>query len=238
MARTRPQVASTPPAGGPHDGPDDGPDEGPYEVSQHGTKYRPSTRPRGRGADFDNARQYFADPGINGWLEKMRTDPSVFTHLLSDLVRETRAEKERLAGQAKIGRRPRVIDGSLSELWDMITPRYATVPFPEALRALGDISPAEFAHKTTLSPDTYRKMMRGEALDMWRIEVVARGLGVSPAYFREWRTDYVLTVVSELLDQQPNLTIRYAKFMAKVAGSPQPTRAARKSRRREPIAAV
>lgn len=203
-----------------------------YELSPYGTKWAGSTRPRGRGADFDNARAYFSDPGISGWMEKMRSEPSTFTQLLSDIFRETKAEQERAAGRAKIGRRPKVIEGALSDLWDMITPRYSVDPFPAALTALiGSISPAEFAHRTTISPDTFRAMMTGQKLDMWRIEVVARAFQVSPAYFREWRHDYVLTVVGELLDIQPNLSVRYAKALNRVAGPPRPSPQARRAAR-------
>jgi hypothetical protein len=210
-------------------------DDGPYEVSPAGTKWRQSIRPRGRGADFDNAREYFTAPDMDGWMLRMRADPGIFTHLLSDIFRETRAETERMAGQAKIGRRPKVIEGSLSELWEMVTPRYAVEPFPDALKALvGAVSPAEFQHKTMIAPDTFRKMLRGEALDMWRVEVVARAYSVSPAYFREWRHDFVLTVVEELLAAQPNLSIRYAKFLARVADEG----GKRKTRRKAPIAAM
>jgi hypothetical protein len=199
-----------------------------------GTKWRNSTRPRGRGADFDNAREYFTLPDTGAWMDRMAADPGIFTQLLSDIWRETRAEQERLAGQAKIGRRPKVIEGSLSELWDMVTPKYAVDPFPEALTALaGTVSPAEFQHKTMIAPDTFRKMLRGEALDMWRLEVVARAYSVSPAYFREWRTDYVLTVVAELLSAQPNLSIRYSKFLARLVGEAPK----RRTRRKSPIAA-
>ncbi len=210
-------------------------DDGPYEISPAGSKWRHSTRPRGRGADFDNARDYFTMPDLGAWMNRMADEPSIFTHILSDIFRETRAEQERLAGQAKIGRRPKVIEGSLSELWDMVTPKYAVAPFPEALKALAGVavSPAEFQHKTMIAPDTYRRMLQGEALDMWRLEVVARAYAVSPAYFREWRIDYVLTVVAELLTSQPNLSIKYARFLGKLVGD----NAKRRNRKRQPIAA-
>jgi hypothetical protein len=185
-------------------------------VSAIGTRYHSSVAPRGGGADFGNARKYFRLPSQDDWVWRMKADPSVFCGILSDIFRETRAEKERRAGQARIGRRPNVIEGSLGELWEMITPRYAVEPFPAAVRTLmGDLTVDEFCRLTTITRDRFTAMCAGEGVEMWRLEAIARALDVSPAFFLEWRQSYVLTLVEELLVAQPGLSIRYAKALAK-----------------------
>lgn len=214
-------------------------DDGPYEASQNGTKWRASAAPRGSGADWDNARQYFTAPSITDWVAKMKAEPAVWQGMLSDIFRETKAERERQAGRAKIGRRPKVIHGSLTELWDMITPKYAKEPFALSLPALlasvdPDIDDDEFCRRTMISAETLAKMRAGTGVDMWRLEVIARTFGVSPAYFLEWRNSYVLTVVDELLKEQPWLSIRYAKALRNAIGG-LPT--APKKRRRASTAA-
>ncbi len=191
-------------------------------LSAIGTRYQTSSAPRGRGADFGNARKWFRLPTQDDWVWRMKADPSVFSNILSDLFRETRAESERRAGQARIGRRPNVIEGSLGELWEMITPRYATESFPVAVKALmADMPVDDFCALTTITRDRFTAMCRGEGLEMFRLEAIARAFDVSPAYFMEWRSAYVLTLVEELLVAQPGLSIRYAKALSKAVAAPR-----------------
>jgi len=204
------------------------PDDGPWEVSPQGTKWRASTAPRGRGADWDNARVYFRAPDINDWMRRMRRDPDLFTQLLSDIYRETRAEQARRARKARIGRRPKVIDGALNQLWDMVTPNYSNDRFPEAIGAVvGDLTPEQVAKRTGLSVNAYQHMLAGEGLEMWRLEALARAFEFSPSYFLEWRQAYVLTVVQELLELQPGLATRYVRALDRAVGPAQPSRQAK-----------
>jgi hypothetical protein len=187
-------------------------------VSPIGTRYRPSVGPRGRGADYDNARKHFRLPNEGDWLARMKADPGVFAAILSDIFREARAEAQRQSGQARIGRRPRVIEGSLGELWDMITPQYSNEPFARSVRVLmGDMSIDDFCQITTISRTRLTAMCNGQGVDMWRLEMIARAFDVSPAYFLEWRTAYVLTLVEELVTLQPGLSIRYARAFTKAS---------------------
>ncbi len=185
-------------------------------ISPIGTRYRPSVGPRGRGADYDNARSHFRLPSEADWLARMQADPGVYAAILSDIFREARAEAQRLAGQARIGRRPKVIEGSLSEVWEMITPQYSNEPFAKSVKALmGDMSVEEFCEITTISRKRLTEMCNGKGVEMWRLEAIARAMDVSPAYFLEWRTSYVLTLIEELLTLQPGLSIRYARAFSK-----------------------
>lgn len=216
MATVQPQEAHTAPVAVE--------DSRPVEYSPMGTPWRPSAAPRGSGADWDNAREHFRLPDTNDWLERMDAFPEIFTAILSDIFRETRAERERRAGKAKIGRRPKVIEGSLDELWDMITPKYSMAPFAEAVGELmGGESTASFCRKIGLSRRTFQHMLAGNVrLEMFRLERIAAACEVSPAYFAEWRQAYVLTLVDELLAAQPNLGIKYSKAFRQAGrtGSP------------------
>ncbi len=218
------------------------PEPEPYQLSPEGTKWRPSSRvpegPRGSGADWANAQKFFRSPTIGDWMARMGREPEVYHRLLSDILRETRAEALRREGRAKIGRRPRVIDGTLSELWAMITPRYANEPFAQSARALvGDASPADVEAKTKIAAATFERMLGGQDITMWRLEALARGYEVSPAYFAEWRRSYVLTVVDDLLNAHPGLSVRYARAL-RSAIKPEATSRSAKPARRQPIAVV
>lgn len=203
-------------------------DDGPWEVSAVGTKYRASAAPRGRGADWDNARAYFRAPDVSAWMIRMRTDPDVFTRILSDIFRETRAEQARRARQARIGRRPKVIDGALGELWDIMTPRYSNETFRFAVVGVtGGLSPAEVGARTGLGTAAYERMLAGQGLEMWRLETIARAFNLSPAYFLEWRQGYILTVIAELLCLQPGLSIRWTRALDGAVGPVGPSRKAR-----------
>ncbi len=209
-------------------------------ISAIGTRWRASVAPRGKGADYDNARRHFRLPTMTDWVDRMRADPLVFTRVLSDLFRETRAQAERQAGQARIGRRPKVIEGSLSELWEMITPQYSNEPFHASVRQLmGDMTVAEFCKLTGLTRPRFEAMLQGEGVDMWRLEMISRALDISPAYFAEWRISYVLTLIEELLTLQPGLGIRYTKALQKAVATASKRRtpaAVPKSPRRELVA--
>ena len=178
-----------------------------------GTRWSRSSAPAGSGADWENARRWFTTPTQDQWVARMNSDPDVFTAILSDIFRETKAERERRAGKARIGRRPKVIDGSLDELWAMITPRYAMEDFPQALTGLREgESDAAFARKVNLSRRTLDHMVSGKVrLEMWRMERIAKACEVSPAYFREYRESFVLTVVAQMLQGNPNLSVKFAR---------------------------
>lgn len=185
-------------------------------TSQQGTDWRPSVRPSGSGADWDNARQWFRTRSENEWVAFFADNPDVQAAILGDIYREVKAQNERLAGKPRIGRRPKVINGSLDELYGMITPRFAMEPFAASVRVLIDEARGlrALARKASMPHPTLLRMIRGTVpLEMWRLEAIARAGGVAPSYFKEWREGHVLTTIADLLESQPHLSVKLSKAL-------------------------
>lgn len=185
-------------------------------TSPQGTAWTPSVRPAGSGADWDNARRWFHDRNENEWIGFFERNPEIQAAILGDIYREVKAQEERSAGKPRIGRRPKVINGSLDELYGMITPRFAMEPFAVSVRVL--ITEARslrsLARKAAMPHPTLLRMIRGEVpLEMWRLEAIAKGAGVAPSYFKEWREGHVLTTIADLLESQPHLSVKLSKAL-------------------------
>lgn len=188
-------------------------------VSQEGTVWRASERKneKGSAADWENARRWFPERSTDEWVGLFDRAPHILHALLGDLYRETKAQIEREEGRARIGRRPKAIDGNLEELWGMITPRYSMEPFPEAIKDLmGTRSLRAFAARVPINHHTLTRFIRGEGkLDRYRLEAFAKAGRVHPAYFKEWREMFVLDAMAALLSAKPNLSIRVHKEIAR-----------------------
>ncbi len=171
---------------------------------------------RGAQADFPNAKAQFRARSTDEWVTLFDRAPHIMAQLLGDIFRETRAEAERESGKARIGRRPKRIDGTLEELYAMITPRYSMEPFAESVRELIDASTSlrAFAARAGMAHHTITRMIRGEmALEQWRLEKIAKAGKVHPAYFMEWRSAEILKAVEGLLTSRPNVSVRVHKQM-------------------------
>lgn len=186
--------------------------------SQEGTVYYRSETlyEKGSAADLANAKRQFRFRSDAEWIELFDRAPHVIHALLGDMFRETVAERERENGKARIGRRPKAIDGSLDELYEMISPRYSMEPFGEAVRELIDreSSLRAFAAKARIHHHTITRMIRGEmALDRFRLEAIAKAGHVRPAFFTEYREMVILEAVRAMLAARPNVGIRVHKQM-------------------------
>jgi transcriptional regulator with XRE-family HTH domain len=97
----------------------------------------------------------------------------------------------------------------------MITPRFAMVPFPEAVRELmGTQSLRAFAAKVPMDHRELSRLMRGVSkLDCYVLERIAKAGDVTPAFFMEWRTLRICEVLSGLFAAQPNLSVQALKAM-------------------------
>ena len=193
----------------------------PMRVSQEGTEYRPSERrgEKGSAADWDNAKRWFPERSVEDWVGLFDRAPHILHSILGDIYRESKAETEREEGRARIGRRPKAIDGNLEELYSMITPRYSMEPFAEAVRALiGNRSLRAFAARIPTHHNTLNRLIKGVTpLDRTKLEAIARAGRVHPAYFREWREQFILDAVAAVLHAKPNLSIRVHKEMQRGA---------------------
>lgn len=187
--------------------------QGEVQMTSKGVVFYPSVAPRGSGADWENARRFFDERTTTDWVALFDSDPSVMHHILGDIFREVRAQAESAAGKAKIGRRPKSIDGSFAELERAITPRYSHAPFATSLRELiGKESIRSFARRAGLTHPTVVRMSDGTMrLELYRLERLAKAGGVHPAYFAEWREHQVLAAISQVIQARPNLGIKLSK---------------------------
>lgn len=181
-------------------------------TSPEGTIYWPSQgrHTKGTPADLDNARQQFPMRSEAEWVELFDRAPQVMHAILGDIFRETKAEREREEGRARMGRRPGVVNGSLNELYDMITPRYAMEPFPISVRELiGTTSLRGFAMRAAMSHSVLSRLITGEIpLSKYRLESLAKAGRVAPAFFMEYRELIIVEAVQALLRNRPNVSVR------------------------------
>lgn len=190
------------------------------KASQEGTAYYQSETiyEKGSAADLANAKQQFRFRSEDEWVDLFDRAPHIVTQILGDIYRETVAERERDAGKARIGRRPKSVDGSLDDLWREITPRYSMEPFAESVKELIGRSPSlrAFAKRAGIHHHTITRMIRGEvALDRFRLEQIAKAGKVHPVFFAEYRDMMIAEALVALLRRRPNVGVRIIKQMAR-----------------------
>lgn len=190
-------------------------------VSNEGTTWRdsPTLHIKGAQADFDNARKHFTVRSQDEWVALFDRAPHVLHQILGDIFREAKAEQERERGQARIGRRPKAIDGSLDELQALITPVYSMEPFAKAVQPLIAKSPSlrAFAAKVPMNHHTLTRMMRGDLpLEAWRLEAIAKAGKVQPGYFVEYREQTITEAVAAYMRARPNISVRVHKQFRRI----------------------
>jgi transcriptional regulator with XRE-family HTH domain len=189
-------------------------------TSPEGTTYWPSDERHTRATpvDLDNARTQFKERSENEWIELFDRAPHVMHAILGDIFREVRAEAEREGGHARIGRRPKAIDGTLDEMWDMVSPRYSNEPFIVAVKDLVAAAPSKraFAIRARMDHATLLRLMSGRLLpDRHRLEQIAKAGKVAPAYFMEWRSMYVAECFISLMTQRPTISVKVYRQLRK-----------------------
>lgn len=143
------------------------------------------------------------------WREHLRDNPEVLHRLLHDLYVSTRPDRSK--------------PPTLDDLWDLMAPKFSTEPFGEAVHAaLNGRSVRWLAREIYINLSSLQRLLSGEREivslrdpkgSMARIEAVARALKVHPSYFAEWRRLWVLLLISEAFEVQPNLSIGvYQRF--------------------------
>jgi transcriptional regulator with XRE-family HTH domain len=200
-------------------------------TSAEGTMYWPTPRPvrtRGQGSgalNLDGAAQ-FPERTEADWVDLFDRAPHVMHAILGDIFREVRAEAENAAGKPRRGRRPRAIDGSLDELWKMITPTLPSVkPFGEAMRELIDasgLSLRAFAERAEVDHSTLVRMMSGRLkADPYRLEKLARAGHVAPGYFAEYRAMVLVQAVTALLRAKPRWGLQVYQQIRRARSGPR-----------------
>lgn len=154
------------------------------------------------------------------WHRHYEEHPDVLLQVLGDVFRVYKSEERKRNGTANPqgGRRKSQIDGSLEELWQIISPRYADRPFREAAKDLiAGRSIRAFATKAGMTHVDLARKLRDDRYpptryDMERIAVAG---GVHPAYFVEWRTSVLQELLARVFATSPHLSITVLKALTR-----------------------
>jgi len=172
-------------------------------------------------ANWERAKEQY--PSVeklteSDWVSFFDEQPDVMHKILGDIFVITKAHESLVK---KSGRRPKHTNGSMDELWNMITPRYSTAPFGVAVRDLiGNQSIRGFSAKIPMHYWSLIRLMRGERkivnpndieASMQTLELIARAGKVSAFYFVEYRTLYIFRMFEEVFAAKPNFTVGLAK---------------------------
>ncbi len=154
------------------------------------------------------------------WVEFFTDRPSVLHQLLGDLYLITKAQRQ---ADRRGGRRSRNVNGNFEDLWGMLTPRFAVVPFSEAVQELmGDMSLRQFAARIPMHHSTLVRLINGERPivrpkdpqgSMQLLELIAKAGGVHPGYFVEWRELFVYNALHSVFQDKPNVSIGVMKAL-------------------------
>lgn len=177
-------------------------------------------------ADWDRAKEQYPSTTKlteSDWVAYFDEQPDVMHAILGDIFVITKAHE---ATVKKSGRRPKFTNGSLDELWDMLTPTYSTAPFGEAVTELiGEQSIRGFSAKIPMHYWSLIRLMRGErkivqpqdiAGSMQTLEMIAKAGKVSPFYFAEYRSLYIFAMFEEVFAAKPNFTIGLTKRLVDI----------------------
>lgn len=177
-------------------------------------------------ADWDRAKEQYPSTTKlteSDWVAYFDQQPDVMHAILGDIFVITKAHE---ATVKKSGRRPKHTNGSLDELWDMLTPTYSTAPFGQAVQDLiGAQSIRGFSAKIPMHYWSLIRLMRGERKivnpndiesSMQTLEMIAKAGKVSAFYFVEYRTLYIFKMFEEVFAAKPNFTIGLAKRLSDI----------------------
>jgi transcriptional regulator with XRE-family HTH domain len=172
-----------------------------------------SGTPETANANTPRARALFKEPSESDWVDLFDRNPSVLHAILGDIFRVVKSDEAKQRGEGRDGRRTKVINGSLRELEAMITPRYSQEPFGEAVKDLiGSRSLRQFAAKVPMDHRELSRLMRGQSkLSVYYLERIAAAGKVHPAFFTEWREQFVISAVQRAFRSRPNMSITAVK---------------------------
>lgn len=165
-------------------------------------------------ADFAKAKEMFPSTsfGDEEWRAFFQTPDGLHAmgRILYDIYDKVVDEQEREAGLRRMGRRPARDEVPLAEVYrKVLPPPPSQEPFPVALKyLLHRRSLRSFAPKIPIDVSTLSRMMRsGETPDIAMLERIAAAAKVHPAYFLEWRAQFVAQLIQSVYLDQPHLSI-------------------------------
>lgn len=153
------------------------------------------------------------------WQNHYKEHPEVVLNMLGGIFRVYRAQEAKKAGQGNPsgGRRKRAVEGSIEDLFAIITPRLSMEPFP---RAYADLFPPpktlrQVALRSGIPHPALSEKLRGRrTVTRSDYELLARAADVHPAYFREWRAMALADMVTVVFEAHPNLSITMLRKLA------------------------
>jgi hypothetical protein len=169
-------------------------------------------------ADFQRAKDQYPSTqmGEREWLSAFDANPDIMWSIIGDIYDVVKAEQDRDAGIRKLGRRPQRTSASLDEVYATVFPAQFTMdPFGEALsKLLAGRSVRAFAAKVPMNQSYLGKLMHGSrTVDLETLERVAVAAKVPPAYFLEWRALYIGQLITRVLTERPNLSVKAVKVV-------------------------
>lgn len=131
-------------------------------------------------------------------------DPDVLGRLLKDILKVDQIEPGRA------GPRPNLDYERGMQTWREITGQdFSELPFTDALRILSRGQAIRtVARKTNISrPRMYRLMAGIDRPNAEDLRSIAAAYGKKPAYFAEYRAEYILASIAARLANEPEMTI-------------------------------
>jgi hypothetical protein len=153
-------------------------------------------------------------PGTStaGWAQILK-DPDVLARVLKDILKVDQIE----VGRA--GPRPNLdVERGMRTWFEMSVGDYSELPFVESFKVLvrGN-SQRTIARKTSISKTRIVRLQQGiDRPDAETLRVIAEAYQKRPAYFVEYRAEYILAAVAARLHDEHELTVAlYRKLVQK-----------------------
>jgi hypothetical protein len=162
-------------------------------------------------ADWTRAREVVPYAEDGAWVDLLSSNPEALYRIIADSYDFVLREREVLEGKRRPGRRPRPSQVPIDEVIDAVFPKqYSNEPFVEALASLVDgRSQRAFSAEVPCNQATLSRLLSGQAKpDMAMMEGLARAGGVPPWYFREWRAEYLASLIREVMLESPSMSVQ------------------------------
>ena len=155
------------------------------------------------------------------WVDRLGQNPEALYRIIADSYDFVLREREMAQGIKRSGRRPRPSRVSIDEVIEAVfPPQYSNAPFVDALRAVMDgHSQRSFSKRVPCDQATLSRLLAGQLKpDLPMLERIAQAGGVPPWYFREWRAEYVASLIREVLLADPAMSVGALRVLQTVAG--------------------
>lgn len=157
---------------------------------------------------YDEIKRAFPSVESLDWNNVFRSDPTILGNIINDVLKIDQAQPGRP------GKRPALnIEQAESRLRNIRGEDYTTLPFHEALQAMGQ-SIRSLSATTGIPKTEIHRLRNGEkkpTID--QIEQVAEGIKKHPSFFIEYRIGFVVHTLSEMMMVVPESTIvQYEKM--------------------------